>query len=160
MYTVLPSSPTDVVILSAVRTPICRGKRGAFEATTPDILLTHALRAAVERSGMPPRSLGDVCVGNVLQAGGGAVTARMAQLMAGMPYTVPISAVNRQCSSGLQALANVYSAIKAGSIDAGIGAGVESMSTNSMWVGVGMTDGVLTQASSLTHFGAVRIGLL
>ena len=109
---------------------------------------------------MPPRSLGDVCVGNVLQAGGGAVTARMAQLMAGMPYTVPISAVNRQCSSGLQALANVYSAIKAGSIDAGIGAGVESMSTNSMWVGVGMTDGVLTQASSLTHFGAVRIGLL
>ena len=126
-------SDSDVVILSAVRTPICRGKRGAFKATTPDTLLTHALRAALEVSKLPAETLGDICVGNVLQPGSGAVTARMSQLMAGISYTVPLSSVNRQCSSGLQALANIYGAIKAGVIDAGIGAGVESMSTNSMY---------------------------
>jgi acetyl-CoA acyltransferase 1 len=51
----------------------------------------------------------------------------MAMFPAGLPYTVPLSAVNRQCSSGLQAVANVANAIKAGVIDTGIGAGVESM---------------------------------
>jgi acetyl-CoA acyltransferase 1 len=71
-------------------------------------------------------------VGNVLQPGGGAVLGRMAQFLAGIPETVPLSAVNRQCSSGLQAVANIYGAIRTGSIDAGIGAGVESMSFNSM----------------------------
>jgi len=51
----------------------------------------------------------------------------MAMFPAGIPYTVPLSAVNRQCSSGLQAVANIANAIKAGVIDTGIGAGVESM---------------------------------
>ena len=57
---------------------------------------------------------------------------RMAQLAAGIPHAVPLSTVNRQCSSGLQAVANVANAIASGQIDVGIGAGVESMSTHSM----------------------------
>lgn len=51
----------------------------------------------------------------------------MAMFPAGIPYSVPVQAVNRQCSSGLQAVATIANAIKAGQIDAGIGAGVESM---------------------------------
>jgi len=57
---------------------------------------------------------------------------RMAQLAAGIPHAVPLSTVNRQCSSGLQAVANVANAIASGQIDVGIGAGVESMSTHTM----------------------------
>jgi acetyl-CoA acyltransferase 1 len=58
--------------------------------------------------------------------------ARMAQLLAGIPHTVPLSAVNRQCSSGLQAFANVAAAIHSGLYDVGIAGGVESMSTDDM----------------------------
>lgn len=61
-----------------------------------------------------------------------AVVARMAQISAGIPYSTSLSTTNRQCSSGLQAVANVANAIRAGQIDIGIGAGFESMSTHQM----------------------------
>lgn len=127
-----PTRDDDVVILSAVRTAICKAKRGAFKDLTPDVLLRHALSEALLRAGPVASRIGDVCVGNVLQPGGGAVMGRIAQLLSGMPHTVPLSAVNRQCSSGLQAVANIFAAIKAGFIDAGVGSGVESMSSNDM----------------------------
>ena len=63
-----------VVICCALRTPICKAKRGSFANTTPDHLLATVLRAVVERSGIDPASIGDVVVGNVLQPGGGAVS--------------------------------------------------------------------------------------
>ena len=78
-------------------------------------------------SGAAYEDIGDVVVGNVQLSGAYAGPARMAQLRAGFPVEVPLNTVNRQCSSGLQAVANVFSAIKAGIIDGGIGAGVESM---------------------------------
>jgi len=81
----------------------------------------------LKQSGVKPEAIGDICVGNVQLGGAYAAPARMAMFPAGLPYSVPLSAVNRQCSSGLQAVANIASAIKAGVIDAGIGAGVESM---------------------------------
>ena len=99
---------------------------------TPDTLLKTALIESVARAGSVAERIGDICVGNVLQPGGGAVMGRIAQFLAGLPYEIPLSAVNRQCSSGLQAIANIYGAIKAGGIDAGIGAGAESMSSNDM----------------------------
>lgn len=70
--------------------------------------------------------------GNVLQPGAGAVMARIAQFEAGIPKEVPVSTVNRQCSSGLQALMNVVGGILAGSYDAALGCGVESMSLRDM----------------------------
>jgi acetyl-CoA acyltransferase 1 len=73
----------------------------------------------------------DICIGNVL-CPGGAVVARMAQLSAGIPYTTPISTTNRQCSSGLQAVAHIANAVQAGQIDIGIGGGFESMSSHPM----------------------------
>lgn len=118
----------DVVIVSALRTAIGKAKRGSFKDTTPDTLLRGVLEATVSRSNLSPTDVGDVCVGNVQLAGSYAGPSRMAMFEAGFPETVPMYAVNRQCSSGLQACANVAASIKAGIIDAGIGAGVESMS--------------------------------
>jgi acetyl-CoA acyltransferase 1 len=76
-------------------------------------------------------------VGTVLGPGSQrAIECRTASLLAGVPETVPVRTVNRQCSSGLQAVADVAAAIKAGFYDIGIGAGLESMSVNSVgWEG-------------------------
>lgn len=63
----------------------------------------------------------DIAVGNVLPPGGGASVARMAALSAGIPNTTPINTVNRQCSSGLTAVAQIANEIKSGEIDIGIG---------------------------------------
>ncbi|KAJ0408252.1 hypothetical protein P43SY_004410 [Pythium insidiosum] len=118
----------DVVVVSALRTPITKAKRGGFKDTTPDVLLGHVLQAVLTQTKVDPKRVGDIVVGNVLQPGAGAGMARMAQLAAGIPHDVPLHVLNRQCSSGLQAVANVVSAIKAGYYDIGIAAGVECMS--------------------------------
>lgn len=76
---------------------------------------------------MTQKLIDDIVVGNVLPAGGGATVARMAMLAAGYPETTSLMTVNRQCSSGLQAVAQVVDAIRNGTIEIGIGAGVESM---------------------------------
>jgi acetyl-CoA acyltransferase 1 len=81
---------------------------------------------------LDPSHVQDICVGSVLCPASGAAAMRMAALSSGFPSSVPLHLVNRQCSSGLQAIANIAHAIAHGSIDIGIGAGVESMSTHSM----------------------------
>ncbi|TXT06044.1 hypothetical protein VHUM_03517 [Vanrija humicola] len=126
----LINSADDVVIVSAVRTPIAKGRKGGFKDAQTEDLLKAVLAESVKRAGVDPALIGDITVGNVLPPGGGATTARMAQLAAGIPYTVPINTVNRQCSSGLIAVIDVANAIKAGTIDIGIGAGVESMTAH------------------------------
>lgn len=123
-----PMAAEEVVVVSALRTPICKARRGAFSETTPDDLLLSVLAATLSSTGLPPHLVGDVVVGNVQQAGSFAGPARMAALRAGIPASVPLLALNRQCSSGLQAVATVAAAISAGEIAIGIGAGVESMS--------------------------------
>lgn len=122
------SSPEDVVVVHGRRTAIGRAKRGAFKDTTPDELLSAVMTAVLTDVGLSPDKLGDVCVGNVLQPGAGALMARVAHFLSGFPDTVPCYTVNRQCSSGLQALLNVAGAIRSGSIDLGLACGVESMS--------------------------------
>ncbi|CAN0389118.1 unnamed protein product, partial [Ectocarpus sp. 12 AP-2014] len=130
--------PDDVVIVDAIRTPITRARKGAFKDTTPDVLLSEVLSAVLARSGVSPTDVGEICVGNVLQPGSGALSSRVAQVRAGIPHTVPLSTVNRQCSSGLQAVAHVAAGIKAGHYSVGIAAGVESMSLNAMGGGGGL----------------------
>jgi acetyl-CoA acyltransferase 1 len=117
----------DVVIVAALRTPITRAKRGGFKDTFPEFLLASVLKAMYTSTGINPSLVQDIVVGNVLPAGGGATAARMAALYAGYPVETSIMTVNRQCSSGLQACAQIASAIQSGYIDIGIGAGVESM---------------------------------
>eukprot|EP00262_Sarcandra_glabra_P000582 TRINITY_DN1070_c0_g1_i1.p1 TRINITY_DN1070_c0_g1~~TRINITY_DN1070_c0_g1_i1.p1 ORF type:complete len:465 (+),score=109.39 TRINITY_DN1070_c0_g1_i1:169-1563(+) len=127
----------DVVIVAAYRTALCKSKRGGFKDTFPDDLLAPVLKALLEKTNLNPNEVGDIVVGTVLAPGSQrASECRMASFYAGFPETVPVRTVNRQCSSGLQAVADVAAAIKAGFYDIGIGAGLESMTANPMaWEG-------------------------
>ncbi|KAK4492434.1 hypothetical protein RD792_003242 [Penstemon davidsonii] len=123
----------DIVIVAAYRTAICKSKRGGFKDTLPDDLLASVLKALIEKTNLNPAEVGDIVVGTVLAPGSlRGIECRMAALYAGFPDTVPIRTVNRQCSSGLQAVADVAAFIKAGYYDIGIGAGVESMTIDAM----------------------------
>lgn len=123
----------DVVIVAAYRTAICKSRRGGFKDTLADDLLAPVLKAVLEKTNLDPREVGDVVVGTVLAPGSQRATeCRMAAFYAGIPDTVPVRTVNRQCSSGLQAVADVAASIKAGYYDIGIGAGLESMSTDAV----------------------------
>ena len=119
---------TDVVIVSAVRTPI--GKiRGALSAVRPDDLAALAIRAAVERAGVEGGQIEEVYLGCANQAGeDNRNVARMALLLAGLPDTVAGVTVNRLCASGLNAVNQAARAIKAGEGDVFVAGGVESMS--------------------------------
>jgi acetyl-CoA acyltransferase 1 len=130
-------SDDDVVIVSALRTPLTKAKRGGFKDTHITHLLAAVLQATVEKTKLDPKLVNDIVVGNVLCPGGGATQARMAMFLAGFPEEVPITTVNRQCSSGLQAVANVASSIKNHVIDIGIACGMESMSSYDMMGSVG-----------------------
>ncbi|XP_076868775.1 3-ketoacyl-CoA thiolase, peroxisomal [Brachyhypopomus gauderio] len=126
------TGPDDIVVVHGLRTAIGRAKRGSFKDTTPDELLSAVMAAVLKDVGLSPDKLGDTCVGNVLQPGGGALVARVAQFLSGFPETVPVYTVNRQCSSGLQALLNIAGGIRNGSYDMGLACGVESMSLQSV----------------------------
>jgi acetyl-CoA acyltransferase 1 len=125
-------SPDDVVICSAVRTPLIKAKRGSFKDTPPEYLLSCVLKGVVEKAKLSPKEVQDIVVGNTLQLGGGAKTARMGEFLAGFPETTTIMVVNRLCSSGLEACAIIAAKIKADIINIGIGSGVESMSIYDM----------------------------
>ncbi|XP_049851164.1 3-ketoacyl-CoA thiolase B, peroxisomal-like [Schistocerca gregaria] len=130
-------SDDDIVIVSAVRTPICKAKRGAFASVHWTKLLSVAARSACDRINLNPDLIEDVQVGTVLPPGGGAHPARMALLAAGFPEKTCLSATNRQCSSGLQSVATIAAAIRSGYIEIGMAAGVESMTSNDMMSAIG-----------------------
>jgi len=119
----------DVVIVSALRTPLCRSRKGALAKVPPSTLLTTVLEATLKRTGVKGEDVQDICLGNCLMPPSGYGAMRMAHIAAGIPAdSTPLSWVNRQCSSGLQAVANIADAITTGKIQIGIGGGVESMS--------------------------------
>uniref|UniRef100_A0A2K5Q548 Acetyl-CoA acyltransferase 1 n=1 Tax=Cebus imitator TaxID=2715852 RepID=A0A2K5Q548_CEBIM len=120
------ASAADVVVVHGRRTAICRAGRGGFKDTTPDELLSAVMTAVLQDVNLRPEQLGDICVGNVLQPGAGAIMARIAQFLSDIPETVPLSTVNRQCSSGLQAVANIAGGIRNGSYDIGMACGITS----------------------------------
>lgn len=129
MIATLPAkSGDDVVIVSMARTAMTKAKKGLFKDTSVEVMLSAVLKAVVEEAKLDPAKVEDICVGNVLGPGAGATTSRMAVFLAGIPETSSLSAVNRQCSSGLQAVMNIVNSIRGGQIDIGIGAGVENMS--------------------------------
>ncbi|XP_013887876.1 3-ketoacyl-CoA thiolase, peroxisomal [Austrofundulus limnaeus] len=125
-------SGDEVVVVHGRRTAIGKAKRGGFKDTTPDELLSAVMTAVLTDVGLKPDQLGDICVGNVLQPGAGALMARVAHFLSGFPETVPVYTVNRQCSSGLQALLNIAGSIRSGTMDLGLACGVESMSLRAM----------------------------
>ena len=97
---------TDAVIVSTARTPIGKAYRGALNATGGATLLGHAIGEAVARAKVDPSEVEDVVMGAALQQGttGGNI-ARKALLRAGLPVTVAGTTIDRQCTSGLQAIA-------------------------------------------------------
>lgn len=126
---ILTKSPDDVVVTACLRTAQTKGGKGGFKDTPCADLLHGAFKSLLERSKIDPSLVEDIAVGNVLAPGGGATEFRAAALAAGFPSSTGVHSLNRQCSSGLQACVEIANAIKAGMIDIGIGAGVESMST-------------------------------
>uniref|UniRef100_G1PIW7 Acetyl-CoA acyltransferase 1 n=2 Tax=Myotis lucifugus TaxID=59463 RepID=G1PIW7_MYOLU len=119
----------DVVVVHGRLTAIGRrGPRRALRKPHPKSFLSAVLTAVLQGVGLSPKPTGLLSTGNVLQPGAGAIMARIAQFLSDIPETVPLSAVNRQCSSGLQAVANIAGGIRNGSYDIGMACGVESMS--------------------------------
>jgi len=119
--------PDDIVITCALRSALTKGGKGGFKDTMASDILLGVFKGLIERSGIDPSLVEDIAVGNVLAPGGGATEFRAAALAAGFPTDTAVKSLNRQCSSGLQAVTDIANAIKAGVIDVGIGAGVESM---------------------------------
>ncbi|KAJ5392183.1 hypothetical protein N7509_007673 [Penicillium cosmopolitanum] len=128
---VLQKSPNDIVILSSLRTAVTRAKKGGFKDAYPEELLASVLRATLKANpNLDPALIEECTIGSVLQELGGAKAGRMAQIHAGFPNTVPFNTINRQCSSGLAAITAVANGIRAGSVDIGVGGGMESMTRN------------------------------
>jgi acetyl-CoA C-acetyltransferase len=117
----------DVVILSAVRTPIGRFMGGLAGTPAPALAAT-AIGAAVARAGVTGDRIDEVIVGNVLSAGLGQAPARQAARAAGLPDAVPATTVNKMCGSGLKAVMLGAQAIRAGDADVVVAGGMENMS--------------------------------
>ena len=116
------------MILSAVRTPVGR-YGGGLSGVRPDDLAALAVRAAVDRAGVPEDEIEDVWLGCANQAGeDNRNVARMAALLAGLPESVGGVTVNRLCASGLAAIVGACHAVIAGDGDLFVAGGVESMS--------------------------------
>jgi acetyl-CoA C-acetyltransferase len=116
------------VIVSTARTPIGRAYRGAFNATPAPTLAAHAIRAAVARSGVASEEVDDVILGAALQQGSQYTIGRNAALRAGLPVTVAGQSIDRQCASGLMAIATAAKQVMVDNMDICVAGGVESVS--------------------------------
>jgi acetyl-CoA C-acetyltransferase len=128
----------EALIVSTARTPIGRAYRGAFNATPSPTLAGHAIKHAVERAGLEGGEVEDVLIGASLQQGVQAANiARLSALRAGLPTSVSGMSIDRQCSSGLMAIATAAKQIIADGVTITVAGGVESISlvqTEKMWV--------------------------
>ena len=117
----------DVVIVSAVRTPI-----GSFMGGLSTIPATQlgatAIKGALQKIDLDPNLVDEVFLGNVVQAGTGQAPARQAALLAGIPDTVPCTTINKVCASGMKAVMQAAQAIKLGDITIAVAGGMENMS--------------------------------
>jgi acetyl-CoA C-acetyltransferase len=119
----------EAVIVSTARTPIGRAYRGAFNDTQAQALAGHVVAEAVRRAGVDPAEVEDVVLGAALQQGSsGYNVARQAAVRAGLPISVPGMTIDRQCSSGLMAIATAAKQIVHDGMTIAVGGGVESIS--------------------------------
>ena len=128
----------EAVIVSTARTPIGKAYRGAFNNTTAPTLAAHAIEHAVKRAGIDGGEVEDIVVGSAIQMGTSAPNvARLSLLRAGLPNEIPGMSVDRQCASGMMAIATAAKQVISDNMQVAIGAGVESISmnqTNQMFV--------------------------
>lgn len=119
----------EAVIVSTARTPIGRAYRGAFNDTQAQELIGHAVRHAVERAGVEAEQVEDVVIGAALQQGStGMNIGRQAALRAGLPVSVAGMSVDRQCASGLMAIATAAKQVILDGQQVAVGGGVDSIS--------------------------------
>src|SRR5271167_1087284 len=120
----------EVVIVSAVRTPVGKAYKGTLRATRPDDLAAFAIKGALERvPQLDPKEIEDVILGCAIpEAEQGMNVARIASLRAGLPVESSAMTINRFCSSGLQAIAIAAQRIMAGQGEVAVAGGTESMS--------------------------------
>jgi acetyl-CoA C-acetyltransferase len=116
----------EAVIVSYARTGLAKSGRGGFNMTPTVTMAAHAIKHAVERSGVDKAAVEDVILGNVAHGAGN--LGRQAALLAGLPITTSGVTVNRFCSSGLQTIATAANYIRNDGAEVAIGAGVESLS--------------------------------
>jgi acetyl-CoA C-acetyltransferase len=122
-----PDGPSGhVFLVSAMRTPIGRFA-GALAEVPATVLGGIAIRAAVERAGVPPESVEEVLMGQVLQAGAGQAPARQAALDGGLPAGTSATTINRVCGSGLKAIMLAAAEIRAGDAEIVVAGGMENM---------------------------------
>ena len=120
---------SEALIVSTARTPIGKAYRGAFNDTQGQALAGHAIGEAVRRAGIDPAEIEDVVMGCALQQGStGFNVARQGALWAGLPESVPGTTVDRQCGSGLMAIAAAANRIMVGEQKIAVAGGVESIS--------------------------------
>jgi acetyl-CoA C-acetyltransferase len=158
------SVPKEVVIVSSVRTPYA-AFRSSFSGIPATELGGIAIRAAVERAGLKPEQIDEVYMGQVVQGGGKQAPAKQAALNAGLPVTIPCTALNKACASGMKSIACAAQSISLGHADIFVAGGMESMSRvpfllhrgDMTYGGMQLHDGVLhdglTDAFSGVHMG-------
>ncbi len=155
----------EVVIVSAVRTPMGSFLGGLSSVSAPH-LGAAAIKGALEKSGIDPKSVDEVFMGNVLQANLGQAPARQAAMAAGLPNTVPCTTVNKVCASGMKAIALAAQSIMTGDNDIVVAGGMENMSSVPHYImarsgqklgDIKMVDGMvkdgLTDVYNQTHMG-------
>ena len=119
----------EAVIVATARTPIGKAYRGAFNNTEGPTLGAHAIREAVKRAGIAPSEVDDVVMGCAVQQGTtGYNIGRLASVAAGLPNTVSGMSLDRQCASGMMAIATAAKQIIVDNMDIVVGAGLESIS--------------------------------
>ncbi len=119
----------EAVIVSTARTPIGKAYRGAFNDTTAPTLGGHVIAAAVQRAGIEPGEIDDVIMGCAMQQGtSGANIGRTAGVAAGLPSSVSGMSMDRQCSSGMMAIATAAKQVISDGMPIVVGGGLESIS--------------------------------
>lgn len=157
----MTENANDVVIVNGARTP--QGKlMGALASLSAVDLGAHAIKHAVERSGVSPETVDYVYMGNVVQAGNGQNPAKQAAVEAGLPMNVPAMTLNKVCLSGLVAVTEAARMIRAGEASVVVAGGMESM-TNAPHLALGSRKGKpygdMTLADSLANDGLVDAAL-
>lgn len=141
----------EAVIVSTARTPIGKAFRGLFNNTRSPTMASFAIRAAVERSKVDPGEIEDLVMGTAMPAGtAGYNLGRMSVLASGLPESVAGTTMDRQCASGLMAIATAAKQIMVDGMDVAIGAGHENISRvqqkNAEWVAAERDDTVIGQS--------------
>jgi len=151
------SGLNDVVIVSAVRTPI-GSFLGALASQPATRLGATAVKGAVEKAGIDPASVQEVYMGNVVQAAGGQAPSRQATLFAGLSESTPTTTVNKVCASGMKAVMMASQSLMSGHQEVMVAGGMESMSNCPYYMLRGQTPyGGVQLIDSIVHDGLTDV---